>query len=188
MFCSLGHWDAVFTGSLADQLNAVANDGCRIRIQEPQYVVVGILYGRLIIFLFPCKYINGFLQDFFYVCRSSVLLFHFKEFLRINYDLIGIDFLSVLLIVVVFQPSYNEKFCAFPAVFFHNFCQFVPACAPEKVSRIISLVILPHGHVGNGKVKYCMCHGFTACTVSYLWVFRRSSCKYDLVHVHTCTS
>lgn len=38
-----GHMDAVFTGCLADYLNAVANDGGRICIQEPQYVAVGIL-------------------------------------------------------------------------------------------------------------------------------------------------
>ena len=42
-YCISGHRDAVFTGSPADQLNAVAYDGCRVCIQEPQYVVVGIL-------------------------------------------------------------------------------------------------------------------------------------------------
>lgn len=38
-----GHMDAVFTGSLADYLNAFANDGGRVCIQEPQYAAVCIL-------------------------------------------------------------------------------------------------------------------------------------------------
>ena len=81
-----GYENAVFTGSFSDQFNAVPYDGCGICKQKPQYMMagVGIPQGRLIILLFSRKGVKGFPQDFFRICCSALLLFHFQKFQGFN--------------------------------------------------------------------------------------------------------